>query len=385
MKKDSTVNMTPTKEFFIFSLIRDINLNKAILDLIDNSIEGAKRFVKDSYFSRYYIKITITKNKFIIEDNCGGISKEDICNYAFRFGHENNSNLKEFSASGFGIGMKRAFFKMGNKIIVESNSENSYFCIDLNIKKWKRTDNWNIYLKKEGDSKKGVKGTKIIISELYENISKDFSSEKFVNKLKKEINRTYRQILKQHIQIIVNRDILTVNREIEKEIFRTSYKVNSIMMRIIVKKGEYSLEESGWNISFNRRTIVYLDKSKLSGWGYNKLYDEIETPKFDERFYTFRGYLDVECKNPYLLPFNTTKDGIDINSDVYKKMRKYMIDSVEKTLSIIVKDKNISITYQKPIREVEMLKNFLKVNSARQVGIKTYEEYLKILKSNNTI
>ena len=39
----SKVNANPTKEFFISMLTRDIDIRAAILELIDNSIDGAKR------------------------------------------------------------------------------------------------------------------------------------------------------------------------------------------------------------------------------------------------------------------------------------------------------------------------------------------------------
>lgn len=385
IKKGNIVNMTPTKEFFIYSLVRDIDLKKAIFELIDNSIQGAKRFINNNNFFNYYIRITINKNNFIIEDNCGGISKKDICNYAFRFGYENDSNLKEFSFGGFGIGMKRAFFKIGNKIILESNNEESYFSVNLDVNRWKKEKDWNINLDKEGKSKKREKGTTIIINELYEDISKEFSSKKFINKLNKEITERYEKEIEKNLEIEVNKEKLCINREKEKEIYKESHIVNDVLIRIVINNGSYSENKSGWNIYLNGRKVISTDKTKLTGWGYEKQYDEFETPKFQERFYTFRGYVYLESKNPYVLPFNTTKDGIDINSYIYKKMIKYMIENFQKALPKIDDGSNTFITYPKPVKEVEMLKNFLKVKSARQVGIRTYEEYLKNFKINNKI
>lgn len=69
------VDMFPMKKFFISSLVRDIDLSKAICDLIDNSIDGAKKSGKNIEHNEYEIKITLNKNKFCIKDNCGGISK----------------------------------------------------------------------------------------------------------------------------------------------------------------------------------------------------------------------------------------------------------------------------------------------------------------------
>lgn len=38
-----TINANPTKEFFVNMLVRDIQLKQAVIELIDNSIDGAKR------------------------------------------------------------------------------------------------------------------------------------------------------------------------------------------------------------------------------------------------------------------------------------------------------------------------------------------------------
>ena len=39
---DKSINAMPTKAFFVNMLVRDINLERAVLDLLDNCIDGAK-------------------------------------------------------------------------------------------------------------------------------------------------------------------------------------------------------------------------------------------------------------------------------------------------------------------------------------------------------
>ena len=71
--EDNSIRMQPTKEFFISYIIRDISLEKAITDLIDNSIEAAKSMSNSAFLNDFKIQLTFKKNKFIIKDNCGGI------------------------------------------------------------------------------------------------------------------------------------------------------------------------------------------------------------------------------------------------------------------------------------------------------------------------
>ena len=84
---------TPTKEFFVGMLTRDIELSDAILDLLDNCLDGVVRQKKNidkrsaaNYYADYYSHITIDHNSFTIEDNCGGIPIEIAEKYAFRMG-----------------------------------------------------------------------------------------------------------------------------------------------------------------------------------------------------------------------------------------------------------------------------------------------------------
>ncbi|MCK1319764.1 MULTISPECIES: ATP-binding protein [unclassified Bradyrhizobium] len=73
----------PTKRFFVSMLTRDIELKDAILDLVDNSIDGATRQLKskakkpDAY-KGFETRLSISAKSFDISDNCGGIPKGAI-------------------------------------------------------------------------------------------------------------------------------------------------------------------------------------------------------------------------------------------------------------------------------------------------------------------
>lgn len=40
------INASPTKELFIFMLTRDVQLSRAIIDLVDNCVDGANRLAR---------------------------------------------------------------------------------------------------------------------------------------------------------------------------------------------------------------------------------------------------------------------------------------------------------------------------------------------------
>src|SRR3712207_2413030 len=83
------VEATPEKRFFISMLVRDIELIPAIVDLVDNSVDGAKRLRPgegNGRFGGLFVRLTVNEKTFRIEDNCGGIEVSHARNYAFRFG-----------------------------------------------------------------------------------------------------------------------------------------------------------------------------------------------------------------------------------------------------------------------------------------------------------
>jgi hypothetical protein len=51
------INAEPTKDLFIDMLVRDIPLISAIIDLVDNSVDGAIRLQDDENYENFWIKI----------------------------------------------------------------------------------------------------------------------------------------------------------------------------------------------------------------------------------------------------------------------------------------------------------------------------------------
>ena len=112
--KYDKVDATPVKSFFVEMLTRDIDLVDAILDLLDNCVDGILRQRKDSSGEKPYegsnAKITFDENSFSISDNCGGIPW-DMHEYAFRMGKDPKNREGNLPTVGvYGIGMKRAIF-----------------------------------------------------------------------------------------------------------------------------------------------------------------------------------------------------------------------------------------------------------------------------------
>ena len=82
------INASPVKSFFVSMLTRDIRLEDAILDLLDNCVDGILRSKGGSGpkpYEGFKADIVFSADFFSISDNCGGIPWS-LHRYAFRMG-----------------------------------------------------------------------------------------------------------------------------------------------------------------------------------------------------------------------------------------------------------------------------------------------------------
>src|SRR4051812_11647757 len=99
------VDASPTKEFFIEMLTRDIELVPAITDLVDNCVDGARRLRTSDDYNGLFVRLVVEPSQFIIADNCGGIDLDLAEKYAFRFGRASGMERTDRSIGQFGVGM----------------------------------------------------------------------------------------------------------------------------------------------------------------------------------------------------------------------------------------------------------------------------------------
>jgi hypothetical protein len=132
--KYKTVPAAPVKSFFVTMLTRDIPLADAILDLLDNCVDGILRTkgkAVESY-EGFSATITFDKSHFMIHDNCGGIPW-DLHDYAFRLGAPaDQPKKKKLPMVGvYGIGMKRAVFKIGEHCLITTRHDPDSYEVEI--------------------------------------------------------------------------------------------------------------------------------------------------------------------------------------------------------------------------------------------------------------
>jgi len=208
------VKAGPTKQFFVKMLTRDIDLKDAILDLLDNCVDGILRKLEHTLpenenhpYDGYWAKLSVTPTSFEILDNCGGISKKIAKTSAFMLGRPDLEQDKDLETVGmYGIGMKRAIFKMGRRCTVASVHLKDSYRVDI-TPEWLDSDddNWHLELQNIKSTLK-VDGTKIKVQNLYKPIQASFDkkSSSFLKEFKTEISQLYAIIMEKGFKVYLN-------------------------------------------------------------------------------------------------------------------------------------------------------------------------------------
>lgn len=342
--KKKSVDAYPVKNFFVDMLTRDITLEDAILDLLDNCVDGILRTVTEKNspkpYTGYWADIKFDQNSFNITDNCCGIPAK-LWKYAFKMGSE-TPERPEGSLGAYGIGMKRAIFKMGKEFSVVTRIPK--LTVEFKIDKdWiEQEENWKIPLRVvRGQLEQD--GTRIEITNLRDVITKTFGEdkEKFESDLKQKIENQYAFIISKGFRVTVNGKRVPAHvikfafADGEKGVVQPYiFTAQEDGMRVFLTVGftgplldedeqpHYSPRHSGWSIVCNDRTVLYADKSVHTGWGWGGV------PVFHPQYNPIAGVVEFHSDDPKKLPTTTTKNGVDLNSPIYIRVLDKMREGV---------------------------------------------------------
>lgn len=357
---DKSAQAYPTKTFFVSMITRDITLQDSIFDLIDNSIDGASKCegnppinLDDKIdLSQYTISISASPDHFSIVDNCGGMTLDDATDYAFTFGRRADEIHANFSIGVYGIGMKRAAFKLGRDVNVRStfldNDDQRFsFMVPIDVDQWITTDNppWDFDI--EIAEHLNANGVKIIVKRLTREARISFDNPQFMQDLRRAIVRDYSLYLNLGLNVTVNnqriKSIPIKLRQSDDFVpMRHQYRVpleeangsddDAVSVEIIAGMAGPPPEGTepderidaekayGWYIACNGRIVLAADRTSVSGWG---------TPDWPQWHYQYAGFLGIvlfTAPDASLLPLTTTKRSVDLSSDVFLRARVYMRD-----------------------------------------------------------
>jgi hypothetical protein len=427
---DLVADAQPTKEFFIFMLGRDIDLIPAIVDLVDNCLDGARRLRGDGSFEGLWVRLDVSPEEFRIADNCGGIPLEVARKYAFRFGRPAGMEPTPHSVGQFGVGMKRALFKLGEEFRVTSITPDASFILEVDVPAWQGRPEWDFPMTQLEPSEGQEAGTRIVVTRLYENVAQRLGRQSFVATLAEDLSSKHQPAMRRGLSISLNgvpldvdvtellqSDALPVET---RELTFFEDDDHPVNVKLFAGLSASAPQDAGWYVYCNGRLILGPDQGPTTGWGEG---DESAVPRYHNRYARFRGYAFFDSDDSSRLPWTTTKTGVDMNSDLFQAVRQRMVTLMKPVLeflrnvereretppqdtlpleSIVADARAVSldqvrmgatfaarprqvyvrppssdqsIQYRRPVAQIERAKRVLGVLAAREVGERSFDYF----------
>lgn len=361
--KPNQANAQPSKNFFVNMLVRDIDLTDTLLDLLDNCVDGILRNTDPDPtalrpYERYWANFVIGPDYFELEDNCEGIPLELARTKAFAIGKPQPITGADAKATVgmYGIGMKRAIFKLGRSATVRTWSDRP---LEVTISaKWLDSDAWTpLPLRELNEADFAHKGTKVAVSDLNPSVKREFDGGTFVDSFERRISSIYSLIIGKGFSITVRRDVGAplpppVQAKPFALLLASKPAANDAIAPIIYKgrlldvdvelyvglyrrlpdqeeteaddAGKNRSDDAGWTIACNDRVVVDRDRTWVTGWG------EAAVPNFHNQFIAISGLLLLSSDHPERLPLTTTKRGVDHGTALYSLVKEMMREATKK-------------------------------------------------------
>lgn len=349
-----TADASPEKRLFISLITRDISLAAAFLDLIDNSVNAAvepyaqrlstaadyqSTFADPTVQPTVDIRIQIDESSVRIADNAAGISCAVAQEHVFKFGRSSDEAHASDRLSVYGIGMKRALFKLGNNINFVSDHVEGGFSLELNVADWAKDKNpaWTFPLSPRAPVQPGATKTDIHITNLTAETKLRVTDAVFINQLKEAISRTYAFYLAKFVNIHVNDELVggkevAIGSNIESDSFSYGNTTCAIAAGLAVPTGEQFRDKAaGWYVFCNGRAVVSAEKTILTGWGGGAL----GLPSYQPKHRAFIGTVFFVSVNAEELPWNTTKSGINEDSELWQQAKRQMATIGRRVISFL--------------------------------------------------
>ncbi len=348
------ISAEPTKAFFVDMLTRDIALEQAVLDLVDNSVDGAKALKSDGDrpFEGRAVHIEFNKTRFRIFDNCGGFDSETARTYAFRFGRPTGTPRTPHSIGQFGVGMKRALFKFGNHFLVRSATADDDWAVAVKVPEWEEQAGWHfpwaVFAPDENISRK-TPGTEIVVTDLRPEVAVRFSTKIFENAILGLIKSKHRQFIAGGLSITVNghhvdatslfllvADDAKFRPGTDELLFEDVANEKDVKVRIVVGVGHSSPREAGWYVVCNGRVILEADRRSATGWGQiEEQSGSMMIPSFHNQFARFRGIVSFDSNDSARVPWNTTKTDVDQDNPIWQKTFGRMMEMMRPVITFL--------------------------------------------------
>lgn len=354
MTQIAPVNGMPEKRLFL-SIISDYDLRTGICELIDNALDQA---VASNTLSSLIIEVTLDFDRQLIQvyDNAGGVS-EDQLRLLVAPGASDRKFGRELIGI-FGVGGKRAGVALGELVEIKTRRKGSK-SVQINIdSQWLESEDWHLPAYEIPSIRVGT--TCVDISKL----RRSFTEEE-VNDIEKHLCETYSWFIENKCKIFLNKKILNLIRfdkwafppgfEPRSSIFEFypdgQHKVVAQITAGLIQDRDPETENYGVYFYCNNRLIIKELRTRDVGYFISS---EAGVPHPDASLCRVIVSLNGAAE---LMPWNSSKSGINYNHSVFLQIRPKLIELVKffSSLSRRFKHNWESDVYQYKTGETEII------------------------------
>ncbi|WP_421781755.1 ATP-binding protein [Kiloniella litopenaei] len=340
MVEQIPVDFGMERKYVFNALTSDISTIDSILDLIDNSIDAARRDISSkgqaltnglpTSYEGYEIKLALDEDSITISDNCRGMETDLLKSTVFRLGARHNQS---FSIGIYGVGLIRAFWKLGNRghLITDNGAE----AFSLSFTK-KDLDENETTLNAVRENTSGRKFNIFKIDQLTLDGVYDFGDGGWNEKLIDRIRRVYGLCIRKGLKIWVGKyQIPEFGPRIRQDISdlrdtRNFVTVNGVSVEVAIgvhedytfkgesgwtqRKNREVIPECGWYVVCNDRIVLTADRSLKVGW----------SSTWHSEYNGILGWVYFTCTNADLLPWDSKKTDISLEKEAQRETAKIL-------------------------------------------------------------
>jgi hypothetical protein len=335
-------------QYLVNMLTRDVTTLESVFDLIDNALDAARDFrlnatsavELDSYglpksYADFHVKLTFTETSILISDNCAGITEDVLRNRTFVIG---SMSQHPFGIGYFGIGLKRALFRLGEKYRLETDTGSFAAFADFDYDVIGAADASFTATTK---ATTGKPSTVIRIDRLREGVAHEIGQSDFVENLSTELSRRYGIFIGKGYGIFVNDSPVpafgpgirqkgpvrprskSLNFDGSVQIYIDSgmhedYRRSNEKRTGRVKNSALT-DQFGWYFVCNDRIVQVAAREPALGW----------TARWHQEYYGFVGWVRFVAKDAKDLPWNTKKTAIDPTMPAFREIATQLQDFAE--------------------------------------------------------
>lgn len=327
--------------YLIRGLSADISARECIFDLVDNSIDAARNEVLSrdgtqfdqhglpASYRGFHIDVDLNSASVTVRDDCSGMDEQELSTRAFRTGAKSQH---PFGIGHFGVGLKRAVFKLGTEVSLQTDNGRDAFSFSFDEAAVLAAGDKPLMASQTGST--GSKGNTLLVAGLRPDVAADVGSSHWVEQLADGLKRRYGIFTRKGLAIrlngipiplfgpvVRNRDVGPVKHALQ--VMQTPFSVKIFAeaglhedYRIKGLEADYDetrhraiSNELGWYVVCNDRIILVADRTARTGW----------TTGWHNEYAGFLGWVHYVSSDPELLPWDSKKSGINESSEAYRE------------------------------------------------------------------